>query len=72
MLSYSYPTLKVFRESFWAVFIPQVKLFAPNLTEAIIPIDGFCGQSYKAYMLVNYYTRVVSISNLLVITSLES
>ena len=30
------------------------------------------GQSYKASTLVNYDTRVISISNLLVITTLES
>ena len=30
------------------------------------------GQSYKASMLVNYDSLVVSISNLLVITTLES
>ena len=30
------------------------------------------GQSYKATMLVNYDSRVVNISNLLVITTLES
>ena len=33
---------------------------------------GVCGQSYKASMFVNYNSRVVSIINLLVITSLES
>ena len=32
----------------------------------------FCVQSFKASMVVNYESRVVSISNLLVITSLES
>ena len=31
-----------------------------------------CGQSYKASTLVNYDSRVVSKSNLLVITTLES
>ena len=33
---------------------------------------NFSGQSYKDSMLVNYDCRVVSISNLLVITTLES
>ena len=31
-----------------------------------------CGQSYKASTLINYDSRVVGISNLLVNTSLES
>ena len=30
-----------------------------------------CGQSYKPSMLVNYDSRVVSISNLQVVTTLE-
>ena len=30
-----------------------------------------CGQSYKASSLINYNSRVVSISNLLVIMTLE-
>ena len=34
--------------------------------------DEYNGQSYKASTLVNYYSRVVRISNLLVITTLES
>ena len=34
--------------------------------------DETSGQSYKASMLVNYVSGVVSKSNLLVITSLES
>ena len=38
-----------------------------------VPLEiGICGQSYKASALINYNSRVVNISNLLVITSLES
>ena len=37
----------------------------------LYPIDVFSEQSYKASTLVNYDLRVVSISNLLVIKTLE-
>ena len=36
----------------------------------LYPMDVFSDQSYKASTLVNYDLRVVSISNLLVITTL--
>ena len=49
----------------------------PQLSQQISVIQSFnqkvtCGQSYKASTLVNYDSRVVSISNLLVIRTLES
>ena len=38
----------------------------------LIQILGTCGQCYKASLIVIYESRVVNISNLVVITTLES
>ena len=41
--------------------------FGHGTMPALIQAQLICGQSYKASMLVNYDSRVISISNLLVI-----
>ena len=65
--------------TFWAV-PKKIKLQLANLL-ATFGENWFtfysnfwshCGQSYKASMLVNYDSRVISKSNLLVITTLAS